>query len=502
MNKKEEGTDMDDARSVSFMQKNCPAIMVSFVRLLFALALAPISMLTSSCLLSISVTKRYMEVSGRPLSLLLQEEPSTRGRKQGKAIGTPRRRNRSRSRSKLRAKENMMMTRLRTATKWPFLSLTLLPIVSALGVFLGFALGFVFIVLWAFYGEGSPEQPFSPLPLWRTERRSIPIEAEEFANEVRKRYTRALAFDTIAITKQQHTNIHCHLVKPKRRKAKGMVIIQHGLHSHGGASRVLQVAAHFAMQHDYVVFCPDAPGHGRSSGGFGVVLSFQELAENFAYVADACHDLYPDLDIFVKGASLGGLTVLWSGSFMRKETFRKLRGIISVCPALMVHEAAGSKALVEIVKCLPADILKQMFPKLPTTTGPKGVSFSEDPELGRLAQEESDADPLEYKSRVKFATALTFMETLINEAQREKMVKRLQRSAAKTPVLIQHGTLDRCVDVNASRQFIAGLKNKSPKNKKKLIEYEGKCHVLLSEDKETASKYLQDMSDFVNQCLM
>ena len=144
-----------------------------------------------------------------------------------------------------------------------------------------------------------------------------------------------------------------------------------------------------------------------------------------------------------------------------------------------------------------------MFPKLPTTTGPKGVSFSEDPELGRLAQEESDADPLEYKSRVKFATALTFMETLIDETQRVAMVQRLQRSAAKTPVLIQHGTLDKCVDVNASRQFIAGLKNKSPNsNKKKLIEYEGKCHVLLSEDEETASKYLQDMSDFVNQCSM
>ena len=143
----------------------------------------------------------------------------------------------------------------------------------------------------------------------------------------------------------------------------------------------------------------------------------------------------------------------------------------------------------------PADILKYMFPKLPTTNGPKGVSFSEDPELHHLAQEESDADPLEYKSRVKFATALTFIESLISKERREKLIKELQRSVAKFPVLIQHGTLDKCVDVNASRQFMVGLKSPS----KRLIEYEGKCHVLLSEDEETASKYLRDMSDFVAQ---
>ena len=65
----------------------------------------------------------------------------------------------------------------------------------------------------------------------------------------------------------------------------------------------------------------------------------------------------------------------------------------------------------------------------------------------------------------------------------------------EVPLLLQHGSGDECVDVSASRQFIQGARAE----KKTLIEYKGKSHVLLSEDKKTRQKYLDDMFTFASK---
>ena len=220
--KEEVDTDLDPKRSL-FMQ-GCPALAVSFVRLLLALALAPISMLLSSCLMTITITKRYMEVSGQQPSFLLPaRKASSRGRSQSKITGNKTRR-RSVSRSKSRSRKESARRGTIITTTMTTIMIALLPVVSAFGFLVGLGLGFVFILCWAFYGEGAPEEPFSLLTVSQTERRSIPTKAEAFANDVRRSYARQLAFDTVTITKGR-CRIHCHVVKPKRKKAKGLILV-------------------------------------------------------------------------------------------------------------------------------------------------------------------------------------------------------------------------------------------------------------------------------------
>ena len=70
-------------------------------------------------------------------------------------------------------------------------------------------------------------------------------------------------------------------------------------------------------------------------------------------------------------------------------------------------------------------------------------------------------------------------------------MKKLQ--ASDVPLLLQHGTADRAVPIEGSRAFLQSV---ARRRKAELIEYEGKSHVLLSEDAATREKYLNDMFTF------
>ena len=93
---------------------------------------------------------------------------------------------------------------------------------------------------------------------------------------------------------------------------------------------------------------------------------------------------------------MGGLMVLWASAMTTG-----VAGVISVCPALAIGDSASSKPLLEFFKLMPVTLLGKIFPQLPLTKGPRGISFSDDPKLKELAEEESDLDPLEYKGRLK-----------------------------------------------------------------------------------------------------
>ena len=79
----------------------------------------------------------------------------------------------------------------------------------------------------------------------------------------------------------------------------------------------------------------------------------------------------------------------------------------------------------------------------------KGLIFPPDPELRRLAEEEGAADPIEYKGWLKFATALTFAQTLMDTRASSALTQRLQES--ETPLLLLHGTGDLTVGVAGSK---------------------------------------------------
>lgn len=362
-----------------------------------------------------------------------------------------------------------------------------LPLGAVAGAAAGIvALGPATAACWALFGAGAPEQPFSFRTIDENRRQNVPREREERANAVRRANAEELSFRDDEVCGRS-----THIVSPLGSVGRGVLVMHHGLHSHGGAARMLRIASHFARR-GFVVYSLDAEGHGRSGGNFGVISSLEGLARTFAEAIEEIASRHPRSPIFLKGASMGGLMALWAPFFLGEETrTKRLRGIVSVCPALAVGDAAKSKFLIEAFKLAPADVLGRIFPQLPLTKGPRGVSFSEDPVLRKLAEQESDEDPLEYKGRLKFGTALTFTQTLMDPEECSRLTSLLQTS--RVPTLIQHGTADRCVDVAGSRTFFEGLQCEG----KKLVTYNGKSHVLLSEDEKTCLKYLHDMYDFV-----
>jgi len=356
--------------------------------------------------------------------------------------------------------------------------------------------GVLFGLLASLYGPSAPNKPFSLEPA-SSSRFDTPNAAEVEATELKKEYASSLDFETkqtsMTIGGRAHV-VNYNVIKP-RTKSKGVMIVQHGLHCHGGAPRSLKVGIHMALEEEYVVYLQDFIGHGRSSGDWAVVDSLEVLAEQLARFTAFCAAEHPSLPLILQGESMGGQMVLYAPHFMDEATLERLDGIIAVCPALMVHDDAGDPILEQFIRLWPMDILKSLLPKFPATPGPKGNIFSSDPTLNAAAQESVEKDPLEWTGNTLFSTATTFMQTLLDEEARKKLVSKLQ--TLEKPLLLQHGTADKCVDVACSREFLAGVRSKN----KKLIEYEGKAHVLLSEEAATREKFLSDAATFANEVI-
>lgn len=371
-------------------------------------------------------------------------------------------------------------------------ALLLVPIGALLSIPLGLICGVFFALLCALFGPGAPEEPLSCDSYSKTRHDTLSEEEVE-ATQLKKSEEENLTFDAIELEKGKHT-LHCNIVAPKKKKPKGVMIVQHGLHCHGGAPRSLRVAIHFAKE-GWICYLPDCVGHGRSSGSWAVVESLEDLAQNLAFVARECSNRHPGLPMFLNGESMGGLLVLYSPNFMDQSTLEKVTGILAVCPALMVHDDAGDPIMEQFIRLWPLDLVKQIFPKFPATPGPKGNIFSSDEDLNTKAQESIDADPLEYTGNTKFATATTFMQKLLTERARKELLQTVMN--LDKPLLILHGSGDRCVDIASSLELYDGVKSTN----KDLIQYEGKAHVLLSEDEATRTKFLSDMTTFANNLI-
>ncbi|QDZ20131.1 putative phospolipase [Chloropicon primus] len=360
---------------------------------------------------------------------------------------------------------------------------------------IGGLVGVVFGLLTAMYGRNAPEEPFSTKPA-NYSRHAIPPEREVEAEKMKADNEFAFTFETTTFTDASDparaVTTHAHVVKPKNLDSvKGVIVVQHGLHCHAGAPRTLKVALHMAKE-GYIVYCPDAIGHGRSCGSWAVVESFEAIAQNLASVFGEIARRHQGKPLFLQGESMGGMLVLYSPFFMDSLALDRLDGIIAVCPALMVADDAGDPILEEFIRLWPMPMLKGLFPKFPATPGPRGNIFSSDEALNKAAQASVDADPLEYCGDTKFLTAMTFADNLLKERNRRAFIDKLE--TMDKPLLLMHGTDDKCVDVRCSREFYKGSKSSD----KRILEFEGKSHVLLSENEETRAKFLSGMTDFAD----
>ena len=416
---------------------------------------------------------------------------------------------------------------VRSVARRTGLTMLLLALPTAVfGALFGALLGPAACFLWAVYGPGAPERPWASGPASETRR---DCSADDLADQAR-----GVTFEQASIGGRFGLpSIHCTTARRatgglsmglrRNVRPRGIVVALHGLHSHGASKNALDMAAHLVMQ-GMVVYLPDHRGHGRSQGAWGCITSFEALAADAVHVCEvAASREGPDLPIFIQGGSLGGLVALLATARLAEQAAGRggvgtgvpapsgvrLAGTIAVCPALGVGRRAGNAVLEEVYAWFPTRLMKwlsvRVIPRMPVTRGTRGINYSEDKILKAKAIRENEADPLEFKEKVRFSTATTFKETLMDPAARNALLDRILGSLAGANVLVLHGTADKCVDVESSRDFIKRLRARASAGGagaagtavQGMIEYPGKAHVIMSEDAGTRRRYLDDMSEFM-----
>ena len=264
---------------------------------------------------------------------------------------------------------------------------------AVFGALFGALLGPAACFLWAVYGPGAPERPWASGPASET-RRDCSTD-----DEVLERISHA-AHVRFERTTLLGGALECHIIKPKDAVPRAVVVVQHGLHSHGGCARCLQLGAALSRR-GMVAYLPDARGHGRSEGPWAVVRSFDALADDLVSVCKEACSRHPTLPMFLNGESMGGLLTLMGAQRMDEATRARLAGVAAVCPALVIHDDAGSPLLEAFTRCLPLSVLTRLAPRLPVTPGPKGNIFPRDALLNKRAQDKIEQDPLEVRACVE-----------------------------------------------------------------------------------------------------
>jgi alpha-beta hydrolase superfamily lysophospholipase len=233
------------------------------------------------------------------------------------------------------------------------------------------------------------------------------------------------------------------------RAPRGVVVICHGVNSHGG--QYLWAAEQFASA-GLAVYAIDLRGRGKSEGPRFYVDDIVDYTQDLGRLVEIAKQREPDLPVFLLGHSAGGVVSCTYALDHQDE----LAGLI--CESFAFKVPAPDFVLA-IIKGL-----SRIAPKLPVLKL-KNEDFSRDPEAVRAL----NADPLiagEVQPAMTVAALVRADERLKPEFPRITL-----------PVLIMHGTADKATVPNGSQFFFdtAGSKDKT------LKLYEGHAHDLLND---------------------
>jgi alpha-beta hydrolase superfamily lysophospholipase len=233
------------------------------------------------------------------------------------------------------------------------------------------------------------------------------------------------------------------------RAPRGVVVICHGVNSHGG--QYLWAAEQFASA-GLAVYAIDLRGRGKSEGPRFYVDDIADYTQDLGRLVEIAKQREPDLPVFLLGHSAGGVVSCTYALDHQDE----LAGLI--CESFAFKVPAPDFVLA-IIKGL-----SRIAPKLPVLKL-KNEDFSRDPEAVRAL----NADPLiagEVQPAMTVAALVRADERLKPEFPRITL-----------PVLIMHGTADKATVPNGSQFFFdtAGSKDKT------LKLYEGHAHDLLND---------------------
>lgn len=241
---------------------------------------------------------------------------------------------------------------------------------------------------------------------------------------------------------------------------KATIALVHGIAEHSSRYRH---AAEFLASHGYTVYTFDLRGHGRSPGKRILLRHMDEHSNDVGKFLAWVQEETSGQPLFLFGHSMGGLIV----SYYVLTQSPRVKGVILSAPAIKLDNV--SPLLVALAR-----LLAVIMPALPLRQL-EFAAISRDP----IVIAENQQDPLVYHGSIPVATGLA-MARAVDYVQKHM-------SDFHLPLLLLHGSADRMVKVEASKQLYA----RAASSDKTLKLYEGLYHELLNEPEK--EEILADM---------
>lgn len=249
---------------------------------------------------------------------------------------------------------------------------------------------------------------------------------------------------------------------PERTPTAAICLI-HGHGEHSG--RYAQTAAFFA-KHNIATYAIDCIGHGKSRGTRGAIPSYEFLLDMVASLQAYAAAAQPHAPLFIYGHSMGGNIV---ANYVAKRN-PTVAGVILSAPWLRLAFEPPK------IQVLLAKWVQNILPNLVQHTKLDATAISQIPEeVSRYTSDRLVHDCI--TPRLFFACYKAGIWALDN-------------AEINLPILLQHGTGDRLISVEASQTFAERLGATV-----KLVLWEGGFHELHHDLQREA--FLQTTVDWI-----
>ena len=237
---------------------------------------------------------------------------------------------------------------------------------------------------------------------------------------------------------------------PRRTKPRAVLVNLHGLGDHSGLYPTL--ASYFPAQ-GIALYAYDMRGNGRSPGQRAYLRSWDDYRGDLHAFLELVREWEPGVPLFLLGNSLGGLVVL-EYALLRP---RGLAGIVAAAPPL------GKLGVPPVLMAL-GRAMSRIMPRLSLQVGMDLTGLARDPAVVEAVL----SDPLFHRrGTARLSTEVTAAITRVQEGA----------ATLAVPLLIIHGSADRMVPPDGSREFFSKVRFPD----RELREYPGAYHGLFAD---------------------
>jgi acylglycerol lipase len=218
---------------------------------------------------------------------------------------------------------------------------------------------------------------------------------------------------------------------PRRSRPRAVLVNLHGLGDHSGLYP--RLAEHFPSR-AIGLYAYDMRGNGRSPGQRAYVRSWDDYRGDLQAFLELVRNWEPELPLFLLGNSLGGLVVL-EYALLRPQ---RLAGVIAAAPPL------GKLGVPPVLMAL-GRAMSRIIPRFSLQVGMDLTGLARDP----IVIEGVLSDPFFHRrGTARLSTEVT------------AAIARVQEGAARfsVPLLILHGSADRMVPPDGSRDFFSKVR--------------------------------------------